>query len=218
MPPAAPEEGVVARYTDADCKLCRREKIKLFLKGTKCESTKCPIEKRPFPPGQHGRGRTKETEYLIQLREKQKARRIYGVLERQFRNYYEEASSMKGITGENLLGLLESRLDNVVFRAGFALSRDQARQLVCHGHVLMNGRTLDIPSAHVRPGSIVAMADGSRRMQPVLHAVAVNETRTPVDWLEVDRDSLRATVRRVPDRSAIDIPVQEQMIVELYSK
>jgi len=129
----------VARYTDADCKLCRREKIKLYLKGPKCETPKCPVEKRPFPPGQHGRGRTKETEYLAQLREKQRARRIYGVLERQFRNYYEQAVRMKGITGENLLRLLESRLDNVIYRAGFALSRDQARQLVRHGHVELNG-------------------------------------------------------------------------------
>src|SRR5215210_5360126 len=129
----------MARYTGADCRRCRREKMKLFLKGSKCEGPKCPFESRPFPPGQHGRGRTKETEYLLQLREKQRARRIYGVLERQFRNYYETATAMKGITGENLLRLLESRLDNVLFRAGFALSRDAARQLVRHGHVELNG-------------------------------------------------------------------------------
>ncbi|MFY9587088.1 MAG: 30S ribosomal protein S4 [Actinomycetota bacterium] len=208
----------MARYTDADCKLCRREKIKLFLKGTKCETPKCPIEKRPFPPGEHGRARTKETEYMMQLREKQKARRIYGVLERQFRNYYTEASNMKGITGENLLRLLESRLDNVLFRSGFALSRDQARQIVRHGHVEVNGKRLSIPSARVRVGDTITVAEKSRRMQPVLHAIAVNENRPPASWIEVDRDTLRATVRSLPERGDIDIPVQESAIVELYSK
>ena len=208
----------MARYTDADCKLCRREKIKLFLKGTKCETPKCPIEKRPFPPGEHGRARTKETEYLMQLREKQKARRIYGVLERQFRNYYAEAASTKGITGENLLRLLESRLDNVVFRAGFSLSRDQARQLVRHGHIEVNGKRLSIPSARVRVGDTVQVAEKSRRLQPVLHAIAVNENRSPASWLEVDRDNVRATVRSLATRADVDIPVQESMIVELYSK
>ena len=208
----------MARYTDADCKLCRREKIKLFLKGTKCETPKCPIEKRPFPPGEHGRGRTKETEYLMQLREKQKARRIYGVLERQFRNYYTEAAQMKGVTGENLLRLLELRLDNVLFRSGFALSRDQARQLVRHGHIEVNGKRLSIPSARLRLGDSVQVADKSRRLQPVLHAIAVNENRSPATWLEVDRDTVRATVRQLPTRADVDIPVQESMIVELYSK
>ncbi|MBI4727937.1 MAG: 30S ribosomal protein S4 [Acidobacteria bacterium] len=208
----------MARYTDADCKLCRREKIKLFLKGTKCEGAKCPIEKRPFPPGEHGRGRTKETEYSIQLREKQKARRIYGVLERQFHNYYEEASQMKGITGENLLRLLETRLDNILFRAGFALSRDQARQMVRHGHVEVNHRRADIPSMQVRIGDRLRVGEKSKRMQPLLHAIAVNEGRSPADWIEVERDQLAATVRRAPERGEIDIPVQEQLIVELYSK
>ncbi len=208
----------MARYTDADCKLCRREKIKLYLKGPKCETPKCPVEKRPFPPGQHGRGRTKETEYLAQLREKQRARRIYGVLERQFRNYYKEAVRMKGITGENLLRLLESRLDNVVYRAGFALSRDQARQLVRHGHVELNGKRASIPSMRARPGDTVQVTEKSRRVQPVLHAIAFNETRSPADWLEVDRDTLKATVRALPERNVIDVPVQEQLIVELYSK
>ena len=208
----------MARYTDADCKLCRREKIKLYLKGPKCETPKCPVEKRPFPPGQHGRGRTKETEYLSQLREKQRARRIYGVLERQFRNYYEQAVRMKGITGENLLRLLESRLDNVVYRAGLALSRDQARQLVRHGHVDLNGHRASIPSMRVRPGDVVQITEKSKRVQPVLHAIAFNENRAPVDWLEVDRDALKATVRALPERSVIDVPVQEQLIVELYSK
>jgi small subunit ribosomal protein S4 len=208
----------VARYKDADCKLCRREKIKLFLKGTKCETPKCPVEKRPFPPGQHGRARTKETEYLLQLREKQKARRIYGVLERQFENYYKAATRMKGVTGENLLRLLETRLDNVVYRAGFALSRDQARQLVRHGHIEVNGKRLSIPSAQLRVGDSVAIDDKSKRMQPVLHAVAVNENRSPAEWLSVNRDALSASIHRLPDRSDVDIPVQETLIVELYSK
>ena len=208
----------MARYTDADCKLCRREKIKLYLKGPKCETPKCPIEKRPFPPGQHGRGRTKETEYLAQLREKQRARRIYGVLERQFRNYYEDAVRMKGITGENLLRLLESRLDNAVFRSGFALSRDQARQLVRHGHVELNGKRASIPSMRVRAGDTLQITEKSRRVQPVLHAIAYNENRSPVDWLDIDKDTLKATVRALPERGVIDVPVQEQLIVELYSK
>jgi small subunit ribosomal protein S4 len=208
----------MARYNDADCRLCRREKIKLYLKGTKCETPKCPVEKRPFPPGQHGRGRTKDTEYSMQLREKQRAKRIYGVLERQFRNYYEEATRMKGITGENLLRLLEQRLDNVVFRSGFALSRDQARQLVLHGHVLLNGKRAGIPSMRVRTNDVVAIGDKSKHIQPVLHSLAVNETRSPVGWLSVDKAALTARVLDTPDRGSIDIPVQEQMIVELYSK
>ncbi len=208
----------MARYKDADCKLCRREKIKLFLKGTKCETPKCPIEKRPFPPGVHGRNRTKETEYLIRFREKQKAKRIYGLLERQFRNTYDAASAMKGITGENLLRLLELRLDNVVFRAGFGLSRDQARQLVNHGHIRVNGRKLSIPAARLRPGDVVEIAEKSRRMQPVLHSLAVNESRSTVGWLHVEREAWRATVRELPQRSDIDAPVKEQLIVELYSK
>ncbi|HEX9711136.1 MAG TPA: 30S ribosomal protein S4 [Actinomycetota bacterium] len=208
----------MARYTGPDCKLCRREKMKLYLKGPKCESPKCPVEKRPFPPGQHGRNRTKESEYLMQLREKQKARRIYGVLERQFRNYYEEATRLKGITGENLLRLLETRLDNVLYRTGFALSRDQARQMVRHGHVERNGRRASIPSMQIRPGDVISITQKSRSMQPVIHALAVNETRSPADWLEVDRDGLKATVRQLPDRTSIDVPVAEQLIVELYSK
>jgi small subunit ribosomal protein S4 len=211
----------VARYKDADCKLCRREGIKLYLKGTKCESPKCPVENRPFPPGQHGRGRPRQgrnPEYNMQLREKQKARRIYGVLERQFRNYYEHATRMKGVTGENLLMLLESRLDNVLFRSGFALSRDQARQLVRHGHVLLNGSKASIPSIHVKPGDVVSVHEKARAFQPILHALAVNETRSPAAWLEVERDTLKATMRTLPDRASIDVPVAEQMIIELYSK
>ena len=154
----------------------------------------------------------------MQLREKQKARRIYGVLERQFRNYYSEAARMKGVTGENLLRLLETRLDNVVFRAGFALSRDQARQIVRHGHVEVNGKRLSIPSARVRVGDTIQVAEKSRRLQPVLHSIAVNENRPPAPWLDVDRDTVKATVRSLPNRADVDIPVQESAIVELYSK
>ena len=211
----------MARYKDADCKLCRREGIKLYLKGTKCEGPKCPVDNRPFPPGQHGRARQRagrNPEYNQQLREKQKARRIYGVLERQFRNTYEQATRMKGVTGENLLMLLESRLDNVLFRAGFALSRDQARQLVNHGHILLNGKKASIPSIRVKPGDTLAVAEKSKSMQPILHALAVNETRSPAAWLDVDRDALKATMRIPPDRGSIDVPVQEQLIIELYSK
>ena len=156
----------MARYTGADCKLCRREKMKLFLKGAKCDSPKCPIEIRPYPPGEHGRNRPKESEYLLQIREKQKARRVYGILERQFRGYYEEASRKRGMTGENLLQILESRLDNVVYRAGFAKSRDMARQLVRHGHFLVNGKKVDIPSYRVTENDIVEVRPKSARADP----------------------------------------------------
>ena len=208
----------MARYTGPDCKLCRREKTKLFLKGAKCESPKCPVERRPYPPGQHGRGRIKESEYLLQLREKQQARRIYGVLEAQFRNYYEEAARRKGITGENLLQLLETRLDNVVYRAGFARSRDQARQLVSHGHVTVNGRKVNVPSAALKPGDVVQLRERMRGNIHVMETIAALSGRTPPAWLEVDQQELRATVRSLPTRDQIDLPIQEQLIVELYSK
>ncbi|WP_415852319.1 30S ribosomal protein S4, partial [Streptomyces albus] len=156
----------MARYTGADCKRCRREKQKLFLKGAKCESAKCPIEIRPYPPGEHGRGRTKDSEYLLQKREKQKAARIYGVLEKQFRGYYNEANRMQGKTGDNLLRILETRLDNVVYRAGFAKSRDHARQLVKHGHITLNGRKTDIPSARVSVNDIIEVRESSRSLTP----------------------------------------------------
>jgi small subunit ribosomal protein S4 len=208
----------MARYIGPVCKLCRREGMKLYLKGDRCMSEKCSFTRRPYPPGQHGQGRIKMSEYGLRLREKQKVRRIYGVLERQFRNYYEEATGMKGITGENLLRLLEARLDNVMYRAGFALSRDQARQLVRHGHVELNGKRASIPSMRLRPGDSIQVTQKSRTVQPVLHAIAYNENRSPADWLEVDRDTLKATVRQLPERGSIDVPVQEQLIVELYSK
>ncbi|HWB73113.1 MAG TPA: 30S ribosomal protein S4 [Egibacteraceae bacterium] len=208
----------MARYTGADCKLCRRERQKLYLKGTRCEGPKCAIEKRPYPPGEHGRGRIRESEYLLQLREKQKARRIYGLLERQFRNYYHEASRQRGLTGENLLRLLELRLDNVVYRGGLARSRDEARQMVRHRHVQVNGRTVDIPSYRTRVGDTVTVRERARDMVPVLGALEIIDTRTIPPWLSTDRDARQISVLDTPERRHIDVPVQEQLIVELYSK
>ncbi|MET7932565.1 30S ribosomal protein S4 [Streptomyces sp. NPDC005322] len=208
----------MARYTGADCKRCRREKQKLFLKGSKCESAKCPIEIRPYPPGEHGRGRTKDSEYLLQLREKQKATRIYGVLEKQFRGYYAEANRKTGKTGENLLRILETRLDNVVYRAGFAKSRDHARQLVRHGHINVNGRKTDIPSARVAVNDIIEVRPKSRTMTPFQVAQAEAGERTVPAWLEAIPSQLRILVHSMPERQVIDTQVQEQLIVELYSK
>ena len=208
----------MARYTDADCKRCRREKLKLFLKGSKCDSPKCPFERRPYPPGQHGRGRSKESEYLLQLREKQKAVRMYGVLEKQFGNYYVEANRQSGKTGDNLLRILESRLDNVVFRAGFAKSRDMARQLVNHGHFTVNGKKVDIPSFRVSPNDIIEVKPSSREMTPFVVAHAEVGERTVPAWLEVVPSKMRIIVHLLPERAVIDTPVQEQLIVELYSK
>jgi small subunit ribosomal protein S4 len=208
----------MARYTGPDCKLCRRERQKLYLKGTRCESPKCAIERRPYPPGEHGRARIKESEYLTQLREKQKARRIYGVLERQFRGYYQAAATQEGITGENLLRLLETRLDNAVYRAGLSTSRDQARQLVRHRHFQVNGRIVSIPSFRVRPGDVIEVRERSRNLLPVQEAVQLSESKVIPPWLDVDTRGLRITVRDLPGRAMIDTPVQEQLIVELYSK
>jgi small subunit ribosomal protein S4 len=208
----------MARYIGPDCKLCRRERQKLYLKGTRCEGPKCAIEKRPYPPGEHGRGRIRESEYLLQLREKQKARRIYGVLERQFRNYYDEASRLGGMTGENLLRLLELRLDNVVYRGGLARSRDEARQLVRHRHFQVNGRTVNIPSYRVRPGDIVTVRQRSRNIVPIVGALEIIGSKTIPAWLSTDQSKLQVSVLDVPTRQQIDVPVQEQLIVELYSK
>jgi small subunit ribosomal protein S4 len=208
----------MARYTGADCKRCRREKTKLYLKGSKCDSPKCPIEIRPYPPGEHGRARTKESEYLLQMREKQKAARIYGVLERQFRGYYEEANRRQGKTGENLLRILESRIDNVVYRAGFAKSRDMARQVVRHGHILVNGKKVDIPSYRVTESDIVEVRPASHELTPFIIARAEAGERTVPAWLEVIPNRMRVLVHGLPARQVIDTPVQEQLIVELYSK
>ena len=208
----------MARYTGADCKRCRREKTKLFLKGAKCESAKCPIEIRPYPPGEHGRGRSKDSEYLLQMREKQKCARIYGVLEKQFRGYYEEASRKQGKTGENLLRILETRLDNVVYRAGFAKSRDHARQLVRHGHITLNGHKADIPSMRVTENDIVEVRATSLELTPFVVARAEAGDRTVPAWLEVVPSKMRILVHALPARQVIDTLVQEQLIVEFYSK
>jgi small subunit ribosomal protein S4 len=191
--------------------------MKLFLKGPKCDTMKCPIERRPYPPGEHGRDRPRESEYQIQLREKQKARRIYGVLEKQFRNLYEEANRNQGITGENLLRMLELRLDNVAFRAGWGASRNQSRQFVRHGHVLVNGRRVTIPSYRVRKGDVVSLKEKSRTMIVIRHNMDTLDRQQP-PWLEGGAEGFEVTVRDLPLREHIDVPVREQLIVELYSK
>jgi small subunit ribosomal protein S4 len=207
----------MARYTGPVCRLCRRERMKLFLKGTKCETPRCPIERRPYPPGMHGRGRIRESEYLFQLREKQKARRIYGLLEKQFKLIYNKANKQPGVTGENLLRLLELRVDNVVFRAGFASSRNQARQFVRHGHVSVDGERVTIPSYTLKKGQAISLREKARKMIVIRHNVDTLD-RTVPQWLEADVPELKATVRDLPIREQIDIPVREQLIVELYSK
>ena len=206
----------MARELGAKCRVCRREGMKLFLKGERCLTEKCAIERRSYPPGEHGRGRIKQSEYLLQLREKQKARRYYGLLEKQFRNYYEKATRGSGVTGENLLRILESRLDNVVYRLGFASSRAQARQLVRHGHFSVNGRRVNIPSYQVRPDDIVALRQGSTAEQVVRDATDL--TASVPAWLQADHEGLTGTMLKQPEREEIDAPVQEQLIVELYSK
>jgi small subunit ribosomal protein S4 len=206
----------MARDLSPKCRQCRREGIKLFLKGERCLTEKCAIERRSYPPGEHGRGRIKQSEYLLQLREKQKARRYYGLLEKQFRNYYEKASKQQGITGEVLLRMLALRLDNVVYRLGFAASRSQARQLVRHGHFQVNGRRVNIPSFQVRPDQIISVRPGSSAEQVIRDATDLTASVAP--WLQADHDNLTGKVLRAPERTEIDTPVQEQLIVELYSK
>jgi small subunit ribosomal protein S4 len=207
----------MARYTGPVCKLCRRERMKLFLKGAKCDTMRCPVERKPYPPGQHGRGRIRDSEYLLQLREKQKARRIYGVLERQFRNLYADAARERGITGETLLRKLELRLDNAVFRAGFGASRNQARQFVRHGHVFVNGRRVTIPSFELSKGDVFEMGPKARNMIVLRHNLDTIDRAVP-QWLDVNASEYKATVRDLPLREQIDVPVREQLIVELYSK
>jgi small subunit ribosomal protein S4 len=206
----------VARDRGAQCKQCRREGIKLFLKGERCLTDKCGVERRSYPPGDHGRGRQKQSEYRLQLREKQKAKRFYGVLEKQFARYYDKASRQPGVTGENLLRQLETRFDNVLVRLGFAASRRQARQLVLHGHWTINGRRVNIPSYQVRPNDVVALKAGSSAAQVIRDATELISV-VPA-WLQADHDGLTAKILRLPERSEIDTPVQEQLIVELYSK
>ena len=209
----------MGRYTGPVCKLCRREGQKLFLKGTKCYTEKCPVDRRTYPPGQHGPAqarRRKQSEYATQLREKQKARRFYQLLEKQFRNYYDKASRQPGVTGENLLRLLERRLDNVLVRLGFASSRRQARQLITHRHFVVNGRRVNVPSYQLKPGDIISVRESSSAI-PVIRE-ATEGTATVPAWLQADFDSLTANVLRLPERDEISAPVQEQLIVELYSK
>jgi small subunit ribosomal protein S4 len=209
----------MARYTGAVCRLCRREGMKLFLKGERCYTEKCAIEKRNFPPGQHGKSRrSKMAGYGIQLREKQKVKRIYGVLEDQFRRYFEAADRQRGITGETLLQLLERRLDNVIYRLGLATSRAQARQLVRHGHFLVNGKKVDIPSYSVRPGDVVGIRPGSQKNPTIAHAIEEVKGRGIPGWLSFDAGEQAGKVVSVPTREQINLPVQEQLIVELYSK
>jgi len=208
----------MARYTDAVCRLCRREGQKLFLKGDRCYTEKCAADRRPYPPGQHGQGRSKTSEYGLQLREKQKAKRYYGVLESQFRGYFNMASKRKGKTGENLLALLETRLDNTIYRLGFAMSRAEARQLVLHGHFLVNGRKVNIPSFLVKPGMIISIKDKSRNLDKIKSVIEANSSRVPPKWLEYDANAMIAKVSTTPERDDIDIPIEEQLIVELYSK
>ena len=208
----------MARYTDSVCRLCRREGIKLYLKGDRCYSEKCSVDKRPFPPGQHGQGRRRNSEYGQQLREKQKARRYYGVLEKQFEAYYEEATRRQGVTGENLLQLLESRLDNVVYRLGFAASRPEARQLVRHGHFMVNGRRVDIPSYMTKPGDVINVREKSQQIERMKVLLENAEQKTIGPWLELDLSSKSGKIVRLPARDEIDTPVAEQMIVEHYSR
>ncbi len=209
----------MARYKDAVCRLCRREGTKLFLKGAKCFTDKCAIEKRNFPPGQHGKDRrAKIVGYGLQLREKQKAKRMYFTQEGQFRNYFERAATSKGVTGELLLQQLERRLDNVVYRLGFAVARRQARQLVRHGHVAVNGRKVNIPSFQVSVGDEVEVRENSKKLSVLEIAKDFASHQAPPNWLEVDRDSYKGRVLALPKREDINLPVNEQLIVELYSK
>ena len=209
----------MARYRGAVCRQCRREKLKLFLKGDRCYSDKCSFERRSFPPGQHGQARMrKESDYSIQLREKQKVRRIYGMLEGQFRKYFKMADRMKGVTGENLLSLLERRLDNVIFRLGFANSRNQARQLVKHNHVLVNGRRVNIPSFLVKLNDEITIREKSRKQEAIADSLEAVARRGVPSWLELDQGNFKGKVKSMPDRQEITMPIQEQLIVELYSK
>jgi small subunit ribosomal protein S4 len=207
----------MARYTDAVCRLCRREGVKLYLKGEKCYSDKCPVVKRQTPPGQHGASRRKVSEYGIQLREKQKARRFYGVLENQFERYFDMATRKKGVTGEILLQTLERRLDNIVYRMGLGASRAEARQVVKHSHIEVNGRKVNIPSYLVRTGDVIAVRESSKDHKRVKELAAAG-TRTVPAWLSAEPEALRGTVVRMPNRDEIDAPVQEHLIVELYSR
>jgi small subunit ribosomal protein S4 len=208
----------MARYKDAVCRLCRREGTKLFLKGDRCFSAKCGIERRAYPPGQHGQGRARFSDYGVQLREQQKVKRMYGLLEKQFAETMSRASRMKGRAGENLLVLLERRLDNVVFRMGFSTSRAEARQLVRHSHFLINGRRASIPSMLVKPGAVISVAEKSRKIARIAGALETLESRSVPQWVEINKETFEGTVKSLPVREDITMPIQEQLIVEWYSR
>lgn len=208
----------MARYTGPVCRLCRREGTKLFLKGERCYTDKCGISKRAFPPGQHGQGRKKMSEYGQQLREKQKAKRFYGILESQFAKYFAMANKKVGITGENLLQILESRLDNVAYRMGFGTSRPESRQLVLHGHFLVNGKKVNICSFLVKPGDVISMKEKSKSSEKIKDVLEITASRTVPKWLDMDKENLSATVVALAQRDDIDLPIEEHLIVELYSK
>ncbi len=208
----------MARYIDSVCRQCRREGLKLFLKGERCYTDKCAIERRNYPPGVHGQGRQKFSEYALQLREKQKVKRMYGLLEGQFHRYFEKAARSKGVTGEILLQFLERRLDNMVYRMGFATSRAEARQMVRHGHITVNGRKVDIPSALLKVGDVVAVRERSRKITRIQEALAQAEHRGAPDWLDVQTEAFSGRVKMLPQREELTMPINEQLIVELYSK
>ena len=208
----------MAKYIGSKCRQCRRAGSKLFLKGEKCFTSKCAIESRPFPPGQHGQRRTRLSDYALQLREKQKLRRVYGILEKQFRGYYQEAARRKGSTGENLLQLLESRLDNVVYRMGFSVSRSEARQLVRHKGITLNGHKLNIPSAQVKPSDVIEVNQPARKQMRVQAALELAQQRGFADWVDVDVKKMAGTFKAIPDRSDLPAEINEQLVVELYSK
>ena len=208
----------MARYTEAVCRHCRREGLKLFLKGERCYTDKCAIERRNYPPGEHGQARPKFSEYSIQLREKQKLRRIYGVLEDQFRRYFQQADRTRGVTGETLLQLLERRLDNVVYRLGFSTSRSEARQLVRHGHFRVNGRKVDIPSFSVRAGDQITVRDRSRKVTRIVESLELAQRRGVPEWLEIQPESFTGKVKALPTRAELTMPINEKLVVELYSK
>ena len=209
----------MARYTGAVCRQCRREKLKLFLKGDRCYSDKCAFERRAFPPGQHGQARIRKvSDYAIQLREKQKVRRIYGMMEGQFRGYVEKAERIKGVTGENLLVLLERRLDNAIFRMGVASSRTQARQVVRHNHILVNGKRVNIPSFLVSVNDVITVKEKSRKVASIIESLEAVVRRGVPSWIELDKDNFQGTIKSLPGREEITMPIQEHLIVELYSK
>jgi len=210
--------STLAKYIGPKCRQCRREGAKLFLKGEKCFSSKCAMENRPFAPGQHGQKRARMSDYAGQLREKQKLRRVYGILEKQFRGYYKEADRIKGSTGENLLQLLESRLDNVVFRMGFGASRSEARQLVRHNGITVNGKKLNIPSAQISAGDVIAISEKAKAQLRIKGSIDASQTRGVVDWVDVDTSKLEGVYKNVPERSELPSDIKENLVVELYSK